>query len=481
MRPQRPSGMQRQGSGNQVYLTPRGTGQLAPPGYAASSYRVAPAGAQAPVPVPAPPTMYPAVPTTTVRPPQRMTSGGKPRLSQFAAPAGTAVVYRSNDPSPVPTETASVAPIVLRPPGGVLQVTQGLPLDHTLQRPDTSRQEPPANKAPAARAPLQQPLLPNEDLEKAVVAKEAETEPVEAQEEESQLIAWTRPSLLFAAGVVVWIWPERIFAVLFFFAALLCTPHVGAVLRRGLALPRLGLWGSLATCVVDLVAGLGTALWERSDRWKPQLDKALEADSDFSKSMSKYILQVAGNVSSSLLQEKSRWLSPMVDAVGDVVPPALSKVMRKKDEWTPALVALIGDVVPPVLVSVLQHRAKQWTPALMEFVAEVTPKIVTIVLARPDLPPNIASFVDRSGPTLAPAVVRLIDLVIEDPQMMRTIRKITDSSMRDEEMINRIKGVIEQNLKDGQMYRAVGHGVMNAAEQSMDIMKAKAARAVGLR
>lgn len=473
--------MQRQGSGNPVYLTPRGTGQLAPPGYAASSYRVAPAGVPAPVPIPVPPTAYPAG-TTTVRPPQRMTSGGKQRPSQFIAPAGSAVVYRSNDPSPVPTETASVAPIVLRPPGGVPHVAQGLPLDHTLERPDTSRKEPPTNKAPATKAPLQQPLLPNEDLEKGVVAKDAETEPFEAQgEEESQLVVWARPLLLLAAGVVVWIWPERIFAVLFFFAALLCTPHVGEVLRRGLALPRLGLWGSLATCVVDLVAGLGTALWERSDRWKPQLDKALEADSDFSKSMSKYILQVAGNVSASLLQEKSSWLSPMVDTVGDVVPPALSKVMRKKDEWTPALVALIGDVVPPVLVSVLQHRAKQWTPALMEFIAEVTPRIVTIVLARPELPPNIASFVDRSGPTLAPAVVRLIDLVLEDPQMMRTIRKITDSSMRDEEMVNRIKGVIEENLKDGQMYRAVGQGVRNAAEQSVEHMKAKAARAVGLR
>lgn len=72
----------------------------------------------------------------------------------------------------------------------------------------------------------------------------------------------------------------------------------------------------------------------------------------------RYALHIAGNLGHAVLEEKSQWIPPMrpgtwilcpvprVDAVGEVVPPALSRVMERKKEWTPALTELVADVVP---------------------------------------------------------------------------------------------------------------------------------------
>lgn len=357
----------------------------------------------------------------------------------------------------------------------------------------------PAVPAPASareKADMSEPLL----VERSEVPKISQiTVDLERQAEPSppewRGWSWLRSLLLLVAGVILWIYPERWASVFLLLLALLCSPFLGSALRGGLALPHVGMRRVIASWLLDFGFGIGSAIQEQEKTWKPKLDKALAPDSDFTQGVDKYALQIAGNLGQAVLQEKSQWMPTMVDAVGDIVPPALSRVMEKKEEWTPALTALVadivpsvmrgvlshhqgwspalmqlvGDVVPPVLSSVLKNR--EWTPALLEFVGEVVPVIIALVLRRPELPPAIAGFIDSAGPSLAPAVVRLIDYIIMDPKLMQTIRKMTDDSMRDEALVRNIKTVIESSLKEGTMYRAVGHGIVAAAEQSLEHMQ----------
>jgi len=344
--------------------------------------------------------------------------------------------------------------------------------------------------------PLAEPLLKVEKAEVAKVTLDLESglgQPLEAEEvPEWSGWAWVRSLTLLLAGVVLWIHPERWASVFLLLMALVLSPYLGVSLRGGLALPHVGMRRVIASWLLDFIFGIGSAIKEQEKTWKPKLDEALAADSDFSKGMNEYALRIAGNLGQAVLEEKSEWIPPMVDAVGDIVPPALSRVMEKKDDWTPALTTmvgeivpsvmkgvlsnhhtwspalmqLVGDVVPPVLSAVLKNR--EWTPALLEFVGEVVPVVIAVVLQRPELPPAIAGFIDGAGPSLAPAVVRLIDHIIMDPKLMESIRKMTDDSMRDEALVKNIKDVIESSLKEGTMYRAVGHGVLKAAGQSLE-------------
>lgn len=327
--------------------------------------------------------------------------------------------------------------------------------EHLHLVPEPHEAEPVKPILPSKKAvePLAEPLLNVEDLEKGLDPSTSVTVP-----EESVLWAWIRTLLLALAGLVLWVFPERWASVFLLLAALWVAPFLGPALRGGLPLPHVGLRRMVASGLVDF----------------------------------------AGKLGHEVLKDKSQWLPPVIDAVGEVVPPALSRVMEKKEEWTPALtqlvgdvvpsvmrgvltnhrawspalMQLVGDVVPPVLSSVLRNR--EWTPALLEFVGEVVPPVITVVLQRPELPPAIAGFVDSAGPSLAPAVVRLIDFIIMDPQLMQSIKKMTDSSMRDEALVSNIKLVIEESLKEGTMYRAVGHGLKAAAEQSVEKMGRKA-------
>eukprot|EP00434_Breviolum_minutum_P008186 symbB.v1.2.007217.t1/scaffold441.1/size205278/4 len=342
--------------------------------------------------------------------------------------------------------------------------------------------------------PLAEPLLKMEKGEVAKVTLDLESglyQPQEAEEvPEWSGWAWVRSLTLLLAGVVLWIYPERWASVFLLLMALVLSPYLGVSLRGGLALPHVGMRRVIASWLLDFIFGVGSAIKEQEKTWKPKLDEALAADSDFSKGINEYALRIAGNLGQAVLEEKSEWIPPMVDAVGDIVPPALSRVMEKKDDWTPALTTmvgeivpsvmkgvlsnhhtwspalmqLVGDVVPPVLSAVLKNR--EWTPALLEFVGEVVPVVIAVVLQRPELPPAIAGFIDGAGPSLAPAVVRLIDHIIMDPKLMESIRKMTDDSMRDEALVKNIKDVIESSLKEGTMYRAVGHGVLKAAGQN---------------
>lgn len=356
----------------------------------------------------------------------------------------------------------------------------------------------PAMPAPAPRekADMSEPLLKVErsEVPKSTADLERQAEPLPGPEEWRGW-SWLRSLLLLVAGVILWIYPERWASVFLVLLALLCSPYLGSGLRGGLALPHVGMRRMIASWLLDFGFGIGSAIQEQEKTWKPKLDQALASDSDFTQGVNKYALQIAGNLGQAVLHEKSQWMPTMVDAVGDIVPPALSRVMEKKEQWTPALTALVadivpsvmrgvlshhqgwspalmqlvGDVVPPVLSSVLKNR--EWTPALLEFVGEVVPVIIALVLRRPELPPAIAGFIDSAGPSLAPAVVRLIDYIIMDPKLMQTIRKMTDDSMRDEALVRNIKTVIESSLKEGTMYRAVGHGIVAAAGQSLEHMQ----------
>lgn len=349
-----------------------------------------------------------------------------------------------------------------------------------------------------------------------------ESGPEEKQTPDEKAAAWVRSGVLFCAGVAVWIWPERFFAVLLLLLALMASPTLGPLLLRPVWIPggpiaamrRLiarqlapdsELMVAVKDWIIEFAGSLGLAVLDKQDLWKPKLEEAIAPDSKLMVEVNNFAVRFVGGICTAVLEEKQEWMPPLVETVGEVIPPALSRVMVKKDDWSPALVGLVQDVVPPVLKqvmarhhvwsaglvqlvgevvpavlsSVLSNR-NSWTPSLLQFVGDITPQVMRIVLCSREMPVAIAHFLESAGPDLAPAVVKLIDLIISDPQLMASIKKVTDQSVRDEEMLNGIKKVIEDTLKDGHMYRAVGHGVLSAAEHGIGKAKHKAAQAMHL-